>query len=623
MNILHFNTLKQKSKHLDIVNELALDLLHTSDLDGILWLVAKTAIANLNFEDCVVYLLDSDGKSLLQRAAHGPKNPFATNILNPIVITIGEGIVGQVAQTGRPEIIADTRQDARYIVDDEKRLSEISVPIFYGDDVIGVIDSEHSKAGFYTQEHLDIMTTIASMAATRIANAINSERLEALTQQLHHDASHDALTGLLNRREFERRLRKCLNSLNPSIQTHVLCFSDVNGFKKLNDTYGHAAGDEYLRKIARILKQKIGEEHVYARIGGDEFCILFKNLGIDKSRKICEEICEEISGSYSKRISDDEFLHISMGLYLLEQRELSVSEAMARADAACYTAKKNLNSTVCDYTEIRNHIATEKKEMSLIGWLRAAINSNNLRLFVQQIFPVSGVEDRHNFEVLLRLGDNAPAVGTISSVLRIAERHGLSTRLDYWVITQTLEWMHSQLEIIDQRVGYIAINLSAKSINNSSFQKFLLDYIKNSGIPAKRLCFEITENVAIEDIHKTAILIDQLRAMGCLVALDDFGSGLTSYDYLRYLSADILKIDGIFTRNAATNSTEAVMMSSINDLAHKLNMHTVAEHVEDEATFRLVDKMGIDFIQGFYLGVPTNIENLPQLINAAPTGEYS
>ena len=140
-------------------------------------------------------------------------------------------------------------------------------------------------------------------------------------------------------------------------------------------------------------------------------------------------------------------------------------------------------------------------------------------------------------------------------------------------------------------------------------------------MPAKRLCFEITENVAIEDIHKTAIFIDQLRAMGCLVALDDFGSGLTSYDYLRYLSADILKIDGIFTRNATTNSTEAVMMSSINDLAHKLNMHTVAEHVEDEATSRLVDKMGIDFIQGFYLGVPTDIENLPQLINAAPTGE--
>ena len=623
MNFLNFKILKQKSRHLDIVNELALDLLHTSGLDEILWLVAKTAIAKLNFEDCVIYLLDNDGNTLIQRAAHGPKNPFAKDILNPITITIGEGIVGQVAQSGCPEIVADTRRDARYILDDEMRLSEISVPIFYGDDVIGVIDSEHPKAGFYTPEHLEVMTTIASMVATRIANAINNERLEALTQQLHHDASHDALTGLLNRREFERRLRECLSSLNPAIQKHVLCYSDVNGFKKLNDTYGHAAGDEYLCKIAGVLKQKIGDKHLYARMGGDEFCILFRNLGIGESREICGEICDQVSGSYSRRNSDDEFLHISMGLYLLEQTNLKVGDAMARADAACYAAKKDPDSTVCDYAEIRGHIAAEQKEMSLINWLRAAIDSNNLRLLVQEIFPAASVEKRRCFEVLLRLGDDAPEVSTISKVLRIAERHGLSVRLDYWVVTRTLDWMRSQPELIKHQIGYIAINLSAKSIISPQFQKFLIECIENSRLPAKRLCFEITENIALEDIQNTALFVDRLRAIGCLVALDDFGSGLTSYDYLRYFSADILKIDGIFARNAVTDTTEAMMMSSINNLAHALNMRTVAEHVEDEATSRLVNEMGIDFIQGYYLGVPTEIEKIPQLIETAPVGEIS
>lgn len=610
MDKLNFTRLKQKSRHLEVVNEYALKLLRTTELNEVLWLVVKTAIANIGFKDCIICLLESDGETLSQRAAHGPKNPAELDILNPITIKTGQGIVGQVAQHGTAEIVMDTRLDSRYIVDDETRLSEIAVPIICDDAVIGVIGSEHPDAGFYTEEHLEVMTTIASMAATKISNAVNNERFEQHTQQLQYDASHDPLTGLFNRREFEHHLRNCLNSLDPAVHTHVLCYSDVNGFKKLNDTYGHNAGDEYLCKVANMIKASIGSEHVCARMGDYEFCILFKNSSIKQARGICEQICNQIKGTRSRRVSDSEFAHLSMGLYSLEQTKLSTSDAMARADQACYFAKKSAVSTVCDYTEIGHFVAAEQAEMLLINWLRAAIESNDLKLAAQEIFPFNNSNQCRSFEILLRLGDNAPDTGSIEGVLNIAARHGLSTRVDHWVVTQVLGWMHSQRTFIEQQVDCIAINLSADSIENPSFQQFLIERVATTTLPAHKLCFEITESIGIVDIAQAAVFINRLRALGCLVALDDFGSGLTCYNYLRHFTVDILKIDGAFVKNATSNPIEAKMMASINDLGHSLNMHTIAEQVEDKATFQLVKAMGIDCVQGFYLSEPVGIEQL-------------
>ena len=607
---LNFKALKQKSRHLDVVNELALELLHTSSLDDVLWVIARTAIANLGFDDCVIYLLDRDRNTLVQRAAHGPKNPSELDILNPIEIPLGEGIVGQVAKSGIAEVVGDTRIDSRYIVDDEMRLSEIAVPIFYEGIVIGVIDSEHQDTHFYTDEHLEVVTTIASMAATKIANAIAGEKLEELTHQLKYEATHDSLTGLLNRREYERRLTSFFDEIAPDDKVHVLCYADVNDFKKINDTYGHAAGDEYLKRIASIVRECVGDDHLCARIGGDEFSIFFSNITSAEAHHRCELFCDRIKGGHSRRHSDEQFAQLSVGMYTLEKNDSNISVAMGRADAACYAAKKNSTSSVCDYAQISEHLASEKAEISVVNWLRQAIENDQLRLVAQEIFHGDKSGSRRAFEILLRSAPEVPLNTSIASMLRTAERHGLSTRIDFWVVTKAFEWIELYQALVENSIDYISVNLSAESIENPSFQTFLVERLDKLPVSNSRICIEITENVAFSDIRSTARFVKKLRDMGCLTALDDFGSGLTSYDYLRHLAVDILKIDGIFVRNAASDPREAAMMASINELAHSLNMRTVAEHIEDAATFVLAQNTGIDYFQGYHLGMPTTLPEI-------------
>ncbi|MEM7207037.1 MAG: EAL domain-containing protein [Pseudomonadota bacterium] len=609
-------TLKQKSRHLQIINELAIDLLHTPKLEPILWLVAKTAIANIGFVDCVIYLLGNDGKTLIQRAAHGPKNPEKMDILNPITIQTGTGIVGQVAEKGVAEIVSDTRKDPRYILDDEMRLSELAVPIIYNNKIIGVIDSEHPQANFYTENHLEVLTIIASMAAMSIANALNQERLMHLSEKLHYDASHDALTGLLNRRAFESELQLAFKNAKCGNTQHVLCYADVNGFKKLNDTYGHAAGDEYLKKIAQILRDCVSEPHVCARLGGDEFSILFRDTIAAEATQVCQDICQQLKGQRSRRSSDGQFTHMSLGVCEFDPAEISINEAVARADAACYAAKKNVESTVCNYVDVQEHIAAEKAEMSLVDWLRAAIESSHLNLFVQEIYPANPRNQKLSYEILLRAGDNAPQFQSISSLLHAAERHGLASRMDHWVVTNAVRWLRKLPEETAARIEFVAVNLSAESVSTRSFQEFLLKKAAEIQSSPIQLCFEITEHVAIDNIQETASFLSDLRRLGCLIALDDFGSGMMSYEYLRKINVDLLKIDGSFVRHAIRDSREAVMLKSINELAHGLNIRTVAEHIEDEKTLQFVTDLGVEYLQGFHLNKPFNISDIESRIAA-------
>ncbi|MEM7292497.1 MAG: EAL domain-containing protein [Pseudomonadota bacterium] len=607
---LPLDTLKQKSRHLQIINELAIDLLHTSELEPILWLVAKTAIANIGFVDCVIYLFDADRKILVQRAAHGPKNPEKMDILNPITIPLGRGIVGQVAERGRSEIVNDTRLDSRYILDDQMRLSEIAAPILYNDEVIGVIDSEHPDAHFYTDEHLEVLTIIASMAAMSIANAMNRERLEQLSEQLHYDASHDALTGLLNRRAFESELEALIEDRSEDRLPHVLCYADVNGFKKLNDTYGHSAGDEYLRKIADILREHVVGDNLCARIGGDEFSVIFKNSDIATAKAICTAICDRLKSNRARRSSDGEYTHMSMGIHLIEPDATDISEAMACADAACYAAKKSSESNVCEYADIREHVAVEKAEMGLVDWLRSALEQNNLQLHGQEVFSTQSVSGKRMFELLLRPGDDAPYFPSVTELLQAAERHGLATRIDHWVVEHALNWLESLTTETRSQLQWVSINLSIESVCNEAFQKFLVSRLKRAKISGLPICIEITEHVALEDFSSATRFADQLRNIGCLIALDDFGSGLTSYDYLRGINIDILKIDGSFVRKVNERHNESVMLESIIQMARGLGIQSLAEHVESSAALEHVSALGVDLAQGFHMSAPIPLNDL-------------
>ena len=610
----NYTALKQKPKHLDVINELAVQLLAVSSLDDILSVIAKTAITKLGFEDCVIYLIDKDSNALIQRASHRSGEVEDVDELTPSAAEVVDHVISQVAASSKAHVVDDTRLETECISQDKKQLSKMAVPILHNNGVIGVIDSEHTRTSFFTPEHVDVVSTIAAMSATKIANAIDNEQLEAfhqqeaLSKQLYYEASHDSLTGLLNRREFERRLARCMDEFDPSITRHVICYIDVNDFKKINDTNGHAAGDSYLKKIASLISENISNDDLCARVGGDEFNILFMDTDIDRARETCQTICDLIKGSKSRRYSDANHAQLSMGLYVLDSDNLTMSDVMARAGTACYAAKKHRFSAVCDYAEIRDHVAIEKAEMSLVHWFRSAIEDNLLRLHAQEIFPSGDTGGKPGLEILLRPGTDAPDIGSISKMLRSAERHGLSTRLDYWVISHVLAWIQENRELLLKSLSHVAVNLSVESIENASFQNFLLDEIQNASLPEKFLCIEVTENMPFTDIETTASFIDKLRQSGCLVALDDFGSGLTSYDYLRHLSIDIIKIDGLFVRSAQSDPKELAMMLSIKDLAHSLGMQTVAEQVENAATLALVANAGIDFAQGFFLSKPVELD---------------
>ena len=606
--------LSQESIHLRIVNDLAVDLLQTNGLEDMLWLIAKTAIANLSFEDCVIYLLDRDSQLLIQRAAHGPKNPVETDILNPITIPLGKGIVGQVARNGMPEIVADTRQDPRYILDDEMRLSEIAVPIVYDGETIGVIDSEHPDVGFYTDEHLEILTIIASIAAMSVANALHREQLEKLTNQLHYDASHDGLTGLINRRSFEQTLKTALATMTET-SSHVLCYSDINHFKALNDTYGHAAGDEFLQKVARIMRETIGDKGFCARMGGDEFCILMPNTRSEDVYAECESICLQTAGSNLRRSSDEKFTHLSIGMFQIEQPGMSVSEVMALADTACYVAKKSGEPRVCDYRDIQDHIIAEKSRMSQVSWLRDSLQNNAMELHIQEIAASATADVRRGYELLLRFPPGEKHNYTTAQMFLEAERHGFSTRIDHWVVNEALDQLASLPSDRIADIDYFAINLSSDSIANASFQAFLLDAIANSGFEASKLCFELNERTAVEHIDEAAPLLRSLKQRGCSLALDDFGSGHSSFEHLKRLDADIIKIDGNFVRNTHQDTTDSNIVAAINYLAHSMGISTVAEHVENQAVLEKMRELGVDFIQGYVNHQP---EPLRQFCAAIP-----
>ena len=613
MDDFSYKELKTKSRYFDIVNELAVELLPTSKVEDVLWIIAKTAMANLGFDDCVIYILDTDRNVLVQRAAHGPKNPSKLNIFNPIEIEVGRGIVGEVALSGEAEIVADTRNDKRYIMDDDMRLSEIAVPICYDNHVIGVIDSEHPQTNFYTQEHLEVISVIALMAAAKISNAIKSEKLEIMTRQLRYEATHDALTGLLNRREYERILRDVLNRKNcRPCRVNVLCFADVDDFKKVNDSFGHTAGDTYLKKIAQNLRQHVGEEVACARIGGDEFSFLFQDIDKEEAKRLCAEFSHSMQDVHSRRTSDTP-ISLSIGLYALSSDDDNISTVMGCADAASYAAKKNVSTKICDYDDITDYIAQEKAELALLNRLRDAIQRNQFQIVAQEIFPCNISKKRRAFELLLRPGQNTQLPQLASKLFKAAERHNLLTRINFWVVENAFKWLKANQLRIDKEVNFIAINLSADSIKNIAFQQFLFEQIGNIGVPKKRICFEITENIAFHDIPSTADFVRSLRKMGCLVALDDFGSGLTSFDHLRQIPVDILKIDGSFVRKMLQRPREQCIVDSMTYMAKKLDIVTVAEHVEDAETYEVIKGLGIDYVQGFYLDRSSQLQNiLPQ-----------
>ena len=427
--------------------------------------------------------------------------------------------------------------------------------------------------------------------------------LRGITKQMSYQASHDALTGLVNRREFERRLEEALQTAHTNEARHVLCYLDLDRFKAVNDTCGHMAGDGMLREVAALIKETVRDSDTVGRLGGDEFGLLLVGCPLDKARQIADDVVRKIS-DYRFVWKDKIFnIGISVGLIEISRESGAPDEVMSAADSACYVAKKQGNH-VHVYSARDEAVARHRGEIQWLQRLQSALKDNRFELMAQPIIASTATETGPALEVLLRLQDDSVPGGiSPAEFLRAAERYRLMSDVDRWVVQTALTALgRGGIRLPSRRS--LSINLSGQTLGDPQFLEFVVDVLDRTGVSPNQLCFEVTENSVITNIEHAQRFIGVLHGMGCQFALDDFGRGLSSFGNLKNLSLDYLKIDGTFIRNLAVDSVNQAMVAAMIKLARTLNFQVIAEQVEDAGAMDAAKKMGVDFLQGFYLGRP-------------------
>lgn len=422
-----------------------------------------------------------------------------------------------------------------------------------------------------------------------------------MSQQLAFQASHDAHTGLLNRRAFEQRVLHALEASHMHGVQHVLCYMDLDQFKIINDTCGHIAGDTMLVQLAHTMQSYVRDGDTIARLGGDEFGLLLENCPLERGVEIAEEIRESIA-SFRFVWQEKMFeIGISIGIVVLEQTSGDLTDVLSKADSACFIAKDKGRNCVYVYHEDEKGLSAQHREMHWAHEIQHAFQENYFCLFTQDIIPLNGGNERHS-EILLRIDRNDELIPPMAFI-PAAERYSLMQKIDRWVIQKTL--MHlTQLQRPQGLERIYSINLSGSSIADAGFCDFLLHALDEYDIPGEHLCFEITETAAISNFVNATRLIRGVREKGCQFALDDFGCGLSSFSYLKNLPVQFLKIDGSFVRDIHTDNINFSMVSAINNIGHVMGLKTIAEFVESASILPKLQEIGVDFAQGNHIGPP-------------------
>jgi len=429
-----------------------------------------------------------------------------------------------------------------------------------------------------------------------------------LARQLEHDATHDALTGLINRPEFERRVTRALTSSQQYGSQHALCYLDLDQFKLVNDTAGHAAGDELLRQIRKLMSSMFRERDTLARIGGDEFGLLLDNCPLGRAQSIARSVVSAVRDYLFHWDGRSYQIGVSIGLVPITAATRDTAELFTQADVACYTAKELGRNQVHVYQRADSESAQRHSEILGAAGLRDALEQDRFRLHYQPIISLAAADDSAptRYEALLRVVDSGDADDAAKLVLPAAfipaaERFGLMGDIDRWVIrTACADYAHGA-----GRTGAeIAINLSGNSLGDDSLLGFIEAQFAAHAVPADRVCFEITETAAIQNLRHAVELMTKLRSHGCHLALDDFGSGLSSFHYLKTLPVDYLKIDGSFVRDMLSNPRDDALVAAINEMSHALGIRTIAEYVDSQAIADRLRELGVDHAQGYWIGRP-------------------
>jgi diguanylate cyclase (GGDEF)-like protein/PAS domain S-box-containing protein len=432
--------------------------------------------------------------------------------------------------------------------------------------------------------------------------------IRGLTRQMSYQASHDALTGLVNRAEFERRLETALKSARSSDAGHVVCYLDLDRFKAVNDSSGHLAGDNLLREIAGLLKEKVRDSDTVARLGGDEFALLLAGCPLDKGRQIADDVCQSIS-SYRFVWHDQIFdIGVSIGLVEIGHESGSAETVVGAADSACYVAKQQGRGRVHIYSARDEVLARQRGEIQWLQRLQQALKEDQFELFVQPIISVAGrVREGPALEILLRMRGESGELILPSQFLDAAARYQLMSHIDRWVVQATLTAIASgALRLPDERS--CSINLSGQTLGDEDFLEFVVEALDHSGVNPSQLCFEVSESAVVTNLDHAHRFVNVLHGIGCRFALDNFGSGIGSFSNLKHLAIDYLKIDGAFIRDLSSDSINRAMVTAMIKLARTLEFQVVAEQVEDQESFETVREMGVDFVQGFVVERPRALQ---------------
>ena len=429
-----------------------------------------------------------------------------------------------------------------------------------------------------------------------------------LSEKLKYQAKHDALTGLINRYEFEYRLQHLLQDSRKTHGRHALLYMDLDHFKVINDTCGHDAGDELLRQLGKVLKEHVKGGDTLARLGGDEFAVLLCNCDLDRATSVARTL-HQVIAKFRFVWRDTSFgVNASIGVVAIEPTTENATTLLSAADTACYAAKEEGPKHIHVYQPDDKEVVRRYREMSWLSKIDQALQEDRLELFYQRIVEITPSEsdshgERDQYELLLRMRDENNKIIRPVQFLPAAERYKYATKLDQWVVENALSWLSRHPELL-KRLAICSINLSGHSISNDDFLSFLLHQLKNSDVPPSKICFELTETATIRNLVSATEFMEELRSQGCRFALDDFGTGLSSFEYLKNLPVDFIKIDGQFIRNIVSDSIDYAMVKSINEIAAAMSKKTIAEFVNTDAVLTILREIGIDYAQGNAIAEP-------------------
>ena len=473
-----------------------------------------------------------------------------------------------------------------------------------------------------TRNLLLILTGAALLFSLLLARMV-LRHIAGKNRLLAYQSSHDALTGLINRREFERRVERTIAQARSEAATHALLYLDLDQFKIVNDTCGHAAGDELLQQLAQILLGSVRHRDTLSRLGGDEFGMLLENCPLHKAVEIANSLLAAID-NFQFTWNDNTFiLGISIGIVPIDHSTTDIASTMSAADSACYIAKESGRHQVQIAHMGDRRLQERHGEMQWVARLNRAIANNQLSLYFQPVIPCASkpATGRH-LEILVRLIDDDGAIIRPGTFLPAAGKYNLLTSIDRWVIEHSLRWL-AENTTISETVITLSINISGQTIGSPDMLKFIIDIREETGAPASQVIFQVTETAAIANITTATSFMLTLRGCGFRFTLDDFGSGLSSFTYLKKLPVDFLKIDGVFVRDILSDPVDYAMVKAISELGQLLGKEIIAELVETDELADELRKMGVNYMQGHSYGKPQPLNNfihsqVPRLVVVSP-----